>query len=66
MTGVHALRNCNVPKHALDNLDDELFDHIMKQNKMAKSALLDWNGLGPNKQKILDYLNSTNLEVIKL
>ncbi len=55
-----------IPKHALDNLDEDLFSHILKQNSMAKFALLDWNGLGPNKQKVLDLLESTELEVIKL
>ena len=55
-----------IPKHALDNLDEELFSHILKQNQNASVALLDWNGLGPNKQKILDFLESTSLEVIKL
>ena len=55
-----------IPKHALDNLDEEMFSHILKQNNMATTALLDWNGLGTNKQKVLDFLESTNLEVIKL
>ena len=54
------------PKHALDGLDDALFSHIMTQNHLAKAALLDWRGLGSNKQKILDFLGSTQLEVIKL
>jgi D-aminoacyl-tRNA deacylase len=55
-----------VPKHALDFLDRELFSHILERNKMAKAALLDWGGLGPNKQKVLDLLNTTDLEVVKL
>lgn len=55
-----------IPKHALDNLDEELFSHIIARNSMAKTALLDWTGLGPNKQKVLDFLATTNLEVIKL
>ena len=55
-----------VPKHALDNVDEDLFLHILKQNKMAKIALLDWGGLGSNKQKLIDFLNNTDLEVIKL
>jgi len=55
-----------IPKHALDNLDEELFSHIMKQNSMAKFALLDWRGLGSNKQKVLTFLESTSLEIIKL
>jgi D-aminoacyl-tRNA deacylase len=33
---------------------------------MAKAALLDWKGLGSNKQKLLDLLKSTDLEIIKL
>jgi D-aminoacyl-tRNA deacylase len=55
-----------VPKHALDNIDEDLFLHILKQNKMAKACLLDWGGLGSNKQKLIDFLNNTDLEVIKL
>jgi D-aminoacyl-tRNA deacylase len=55
-----------IPKHALDFLDEELFSHILDRNSMAKTALLDWGGLGQNKQKVLDMLNNTNLEVIRL
>jgi D-aminoacyl-tRNA deacylase len=55
-----------VPKHAIDNLDETLFNHILSQNKMATAILLDLNGLGSHKQNILDLVNSTNLEVIKL
>ncbi|MGY5150067.1 MAG: D-aminoacyl-tRNA deacylase [Candidatus Nitrosopumilus sp. bin_68KS] len=55
-----------IPKHALENLDSELFSHILLQNKMATTALLDWKGLGSDKQKVLDLLETTNLEVIKL
>jgi len=55
-----------IPKHALDFLDEELFSHILDRNNMAKTALLDWEGLGQNKQKVLDMLNNTNLEIIRL
>lgn len=55
-----------MPKHALEFLDTELFTHIINQNREAKVALLDWGGLGPHKQKILDLLNTTNLQVIRL
>ncbi len=65
LEGKHALGTV-IPKHALDNLDDSLFSHILTQNSMATTALLDWRGLGPNKQKVLDLLKSTDLEVIKL
>jgi D-aminoacyl-tRNA deacylase len=54
------------PKHALDEVDQKLFEHILSKNKLAKAALLDWNGLGPNKQKIINFLDNTDLEVIKL
>ena len=55
-----------MPKHALDNLDEKLFSHILERNNNATVALLDWGGLGPNKKKLLDFLEKTNLEVIKL
>jgi D-aminoacyl-tRNA deacylase len=65
LEGEHALGTV-IPKHALDFLDEELFHHILNRNQMTKSALLDWGGLGQNKQKVLDFLCKTNLEVIKL
>ena len=55
-----------MPKHALDNLDQKLFSHILERNQNATVALLDWGGLGPNKKKLLELLESTKLEVIKL
>ncbi len=63
--GKHALGTV-IPKHGLDFLDQELFSHILERNNMAKSALLDWGGLGQNKQKVLDFLSQTDLEVIRL
>ncbi len=65
LEGKHALGTV-IPKHSLDFLDQELFCHILERNNMAKSALLDWGGLGQNKQKVLDLLNQTDLEVIRL
>jgi len=55
-----------IPKHSLDFLDKSLFLHILNRNIGVKAALLDWNSLGKNKQKILDFLTTTKLEVIKL
>jgi len=55
-----------IPKHALDFLDQTLFNHIMERNNGAKAAILDWNGLGKNKQKIIDLLSTTKLKMIKL
>lgn len=55
-----------IPKHALDSLDEELFNHILERNSMAKTALLDWGGLGQNKQKVVSLLEKTDLEVFRL
>ena len=55
-----------IPKHALEFLDEELFSHILDRNYMAKAALLDWGGLGQYKQKVLQLIETTDLEVIKL
>lgn len=63
--GKHALGTV-IPKHALEFLDDELFSHILTQNRQAQVALLDWGGLGPSKQKVLDLLSTTDIQVIKL
>lgn len=55
-----------IPKHALEFLDESLFTHILHQNQEAKTILLEWNGLGSYKQKILDLTKTTDLQVIKL
>jgi len=55
-----------VPKHALEHVDNSLFSHIIQRNQGATVALLDWNGMGKNKQKILEMLERTDLEAIKL
>lgn len=55
-----------IPKHALDNLDQTLFDHIISRNKEAKAALVDWSGLGKNKQKVIDFISKTALEMIRI
>ena len=55
-----------IPKHALEQIDQSLFSHIIERNVGATVALLDWNGMGKNKQKILGMLESTDLEIIRL
>jgi len=65
LEGKHALGTV-IPRHAIDFLDEDLFSHILKRNDMAKTILLDWAGLGQNKNKVLDLLNNTDLEIIKL
>ena len=55
-----------MPKHALELLSPQLFEHIITQNHGAKAALLDWKSLGKYKQPLLDLLSTTKLEVVKL
>ena len=55
-----------VPKYAVELLDEDLFQHIVERNIGAEAALLDWNSLGKNKQKIMELLSTTKLEVIKI
>lgn len=55
-----------MPKHALEFLDHGLFSHILKRNDEAKLALLDWSGLGKQKQRVMDFIETTDLEVIKI
>lgn len=55
-----------IPKHALDNLDSALFSHILDRNKEAKYTLVDWRGLGKNKQKVINLIQDTDLEMIKI
>ena len=55
-----------IPKHALDNLDKGVFSHILKRNKEAKFALVDWSGLGKNKQKVVDLIETAGLELIRV
>ena len=55
-----------VPKHGLEQIDKSLFSHIIERNVGATAALLDWNGMGKNKQRIVEMIEETNLEVIKL
>ena len=55
-----------IPKHALEFLNESLFQHIIERNIGAQVALLDWNSLGKNKQKVVELLSTTKLEVIKI
>jgi D-aminoacyl-tRNA deacylase len=55
-----------IPKHALEFLDDELFFHILQRNSSAEAALIDYGGVGQYKQKVLDLLGKTSLEVMRI
>ena len=50
-------------KYNLENLDENLIkDTIEKIIPKPKFVLLDWKGLGKEKQRILDILNRSNLD----
>ena len=55
-----------MPKHALEFLNHDLFEHLLAQNNGAKTVLLDWKSLGKYKQTLNDFLSTTELEIIKL
>jgi len=55
-----------IPRHALEFLDETLFKHILERNSEAKFSLLDWNGLGKYKQKVVNLIENTNLEMVRL
>lgn len=55
-----------MPKHALEFLDEALFSHIIQRNSEAKFGILDWSSLGKEKQKVVNFLETTDLEVIKI
>ncbi len=65
LDGEHSLGTV-MPAHALGGLDGEMLGHILSRNRGATAALLDWDGLGPHRQRVVGLLEGTDLEVIKL
>ena len=55
-----------VPRRALKHVDGELLSHILDRNAGATAALVDGDGLGPHRRRILDMLKDAPLEVILL
>ncbi len=55
------------PKHHLTDLNDEIIGQaIEKSVPKAKIIVLDWKGLGAEKERIKQLAESTNLEVIRI
>lgn len=51
------------PKYQLENLDKEMIlQAISRTKEKVDFVLLDWKGLGKEKQRIVDMLNELNLE----
>ena len=55
-----------MPKHALNFLTPDLFEHLLTQNNGVQAALLDWKSLGKYKQTLIDLLSTTKLEIFKI
>lgn len=56
-----------VPKYALKFLNENIVDQmITKSTVHAKYAILDWKGLGEEKQRVIDLIKGKNLEIIKI
>ncbi len=55
-----------IPKHSLEHIDSELLEHVLTRNPDAEAALLDWDGMGAHKRRILDMLENTDLEVVRI
>ena len=55
---------CHIcPKHNLENLNDDMLNQAIERSvPKAKSVLLDWKGLGKEKQRILDMLGRNKVE----
>ena len=56
-----------VPKYALQDVDSALFGQILqKSTKLPRYALLDWKGLGPEKDKIVGLVRQYGLEAVRV
>lgn len=55
-----------MPKYALEYLDEDLFSHILQRNPKAEVALLDWGGMGKNKENVVKLVEKSDLELVKL
>lgn len=55
-----------IPKHALEYVDQDMFDHVLQRNTGACAILLDWTGLGRHKRRVEDLARQTGLETIRI
>ncbi len=54
------------PKYALDNLDEEIFNKAIERNKeKIDLVILDWKGLGPNKERIKKIIEKKGIKVVR-
>ena len=56
-----------VTKNNLQFIDDQMLQQMMvRSTERVTHILLDWKGLGNNKKRIMDTIEKTDLEVIRI
>ena len=54
------------PKHALEHVDEAMFGQMLQRTAApVRYAVVDWKGLGQNKQRILGLASKFGLEVVR-
>ena len=54
------------PKYALSHIDSSMLKKMLRSIERIDSILLDWKGLGKEKARILELINSLGLDVIRV
>ncbi|NWG09777.1 MAG: hypothetical protein HXX80_05685 [Nitrososphaerales archaeon] len=55
------------PKYALQFVDDEMLGQMVEKcSQKVDHAVLDWKGLGKEKQRIIELVEGANLKVVKI
>jgi len=56
-----------VPKYALHYINEEIYKSIIKQTiEKIEYVIIDWKGLGKEKQRIMEIINKYDLAIIKI
>lgn len=54
------------PKHALEHVDEGIVGQMLQRtNSPVRYAVLDWKGLGPHKERIVDLVKRFGLEEVR-
>jgi D-aminoacyl-tRNA deacylase len=55
------------PKYALKDIDEKMFGAMLQRTSgPVRQAVLDWKGLGPHKDKVVDLVSRFGLELVKV
>ena len=56
-----------VPKYSLPYINEKTYKSIIKQTiEKIEYVIIDWKGLGKEKQRIMEIVNKHNLDIIKI